>query len=523
MIAKKKIVLLCALMLSSFLLFSQSLNLSTKRYWETNSQINAKTIKSTVDGGFIVAGNANIQFGQNNYVTGFVFYNDSSGNNHWEKIYTSFGNTFSFETVAQLNDSGFIAGGTMFNPITNKLGGALLKLDKNGNEIWKKTISDSLDAEIVISDLLIDSDTSFISIAKKTGANDGNFIIRMDTSGTILWQKSFETQGTDKVEFNSLKHASDKSLFIAGSLISSNNQSGFLMRLDSIGDVIWMLKNNYPNSSFTDILIDSNQLFCRNSTYYGEVILSSFDYNGSSLWNVKVQENDLNFGPVELSRRRLSYDVDSNLIIYCSSFSYSIFSRFSREGNYMDAISGPGTSQGIEFYSNGSCALLMGGPAYGIKSSLITNNHFAVTRFESFNSNQSFCFGGYSSQTSNIDDSLMATNLIPSSTCATSVAMMENVTAFISIDSNCVEFLGGLEENSTTDFEVHPNPAIEYLNFSIYSLGEIPEFGILIDIFGKEVLRFQVDSSDFQLNISHLQGGMYWVKLGESVKKIIIE
>ncbi|NBU48046.1 MAG: hypothetical protein EBS34_11530, partial [Flavobacteriales bacterium] len=81
------------------------------RYWEQNSQFYARNFSTTLDGGFIVSGYATTQFGQNNYVISFVCYSDSSGQHHWENLYTNFTDTFSFETVAQLPDSSFIVGG----------------------------------------------------------------------------------------------------------------------------------------------------------------------------------------------------------------------------------------------------------------------------------------------------------------------------------------------------------------------------------------------------------------------------
>ncbi|MFM8243771.1 MAG: hypothetical protein ACKN86_13285, partial [Crocinitomicaceae bacterium] len=103
-----------------------------------------------------------------------------------------------------------------------------------------------------------------------------------DTSGNILWQKSFEALGAEKIEFNAIKQAADKSIFITGTLISGSDQAGVLLRLDSLGNLLWIKKNAYSNSNFTDLLIDNDHLFCRNSTTnFGDVILSSFDYNGN--------------------------------------------------------------------------------------------------------------------------------------------------------------------------------------------------------------------------------------------------
>jgi hypothetical protein len=519
---KSKIYLILSILANGLTIFSQQTDLSTRRYWEANSQLNAKTLKSTSNNGYVVAGNADIQFGQTNYVAGFVFYSDSTGSNHWEKAYSSFGNTFAFQTIAQLADSGFIAGGNMFNPITNQLGGALLKLDQQGNEIWKKSISDSSGADIVVSDLLVESDTSFLLVAKKTGESDGNYIIRMDSAGNILWQNSFEMPGNDKIELNSLKQSSDKSLFIVGTLISNSNQSGLLMRLDSLGNIVWAVKNNYPNSSFTDLLLDSNQLFCRNTTTFGEAILHAFDLNGNSLWNLKLPESEDNFGPFVLGKRKLIFDADSNIVVYSSNFSFSSFYRFSKEGNYIDGLYGFGSSQAIDFYPNGTCSILMSGPAFGVKSSLIMNNHFAITRLENFNSIQTSCLWGSQAQGAIFTDNTTTINLIPSTNCTVSTAMMENVSAFISIDNNCVEFLGSVGEINQLDFEVSPNPANNLIQLSINSNEALYNKGSLVNSLGKEVLSFSIYHSKQSIDVSAVQSGVYWLKIGNKSKKVII-
>jgi hypothetical protein len=164
----------------------------------------------------------------------------------------------------------------------------------------------------------------------------------------------------------------------------------------------------------------------------------------------------------------------------------------------------------------------MSGPAYGVKSSLITNNHFAVTQFENFNSNQSSCFWGYQSQKINITDSLTAISLLPSSVITVSIAMMENVTAFISIDTNCVEFLGSIDEIAINDFEISPNPTNELIQLSINSTGELPSNGYLVDALGNEVLHIKINSSQETIDASKVHSGIYWLKIGDKSKKVII-
>ncbi|MCF8410868.1 MAG: hypothetical protein K9G31_06175, partial [Crocinitomicaceae bacterium] len=106
-------LLLLILLSWPILFFAQTSDSRTQKYWENSSHLNAKGMIVTMDKGFAVVGSTDIFFGPP-YIGGFIFYSDSSGNNHWEKIYTSFGNVFSFESIIQLPDSSFIAGGKMF-------------------------------------------------------------------------------------------------------------------------------------------------------------------------------------------------------------------------------------------------------------------------------------------------------------------------------------------------------------------------------------------------------------------------
>jgi hypothetical protein len=295
------------------------------------------------------------------------------------------------------------------------------------------------------------------------------------------------------------------------------------MRLDSLGNYLWVKKNTYANSTFTDLLLDSDQLFCRNATGFGEVIVSSFDFNGNSLWNLKFPENeDLN-GPYSPGKRKLIFDTDSNIVTYSSNFSFSSFNRSTREGINIDGIYGFGSCQGIDFYPNGSCSILMSGPAYGVKSSLITNNHFAVTRLENFNSNQSSCLWQNMALGTTISDNTTDISLSTSSICTSSTAMMENVTAFISIDNNCVEFLGSINEISINDFQFSPNPTDENIQLSINSTDKLPVNGYILNAIGKEVLIFKINSANEIIDVSPLGSGIYWVKIGDSTKKLILE
>lgn len=100
---------------------------------------------------------------------------------------------------------------------------------------------------------------------------------------------------------------------------------------------------------------------------------------------------------------------------------------------------------------------------------------------------------------------------------------MENVTAFISIDNNCVEFLGSINEISINDFQFSPNPTDENIQLSINSTDKLPVNGYILNAIGKEVLIFKINSANEIIDVSPLGSGIYWVKIGDSTKKLILD
>ena len=522
-------LIICFINLFSFLIHSQQFDVNTKRFYESNSHLNVRDIQITRDNGFVVVGNAQIQFGQQNYVGSFIFYNDSSSvissNYHWEKVYTTFGNVedFSFEKVQELPDSSLIVAGKMFNLMSNTYGGALLRIDRNGNEIWKKSLEIGNNEPTIISDIYIESDTTFLIVGSKMGASNQSYLCRIDLSGNLVWQKSFSLEGANILELFSLEKLQNGPIILSGKgFVDPMYPHGILIMLDSLGNVSWSIQNDQIYSSFTDVITDQNTIYCRNIDSDGKYVnsVSAFDLAGNNLWNYSISDAEMN---ISNNRRKIHFDQDSNLVVYYSNFSYGNFHRLSRQGNYIGEFAAMGVAQGIEIdKEDGKVLVLSSGPSYGVKSSLVLTNHFAVTKLDNIQSSQSGCIWNYSSNSAQGLATFTNINLLPADSCILSNAMMEDVTVFITIDNNCVEFLGGLEEDKMLDFEVFPNPTSQIATIRLAESMGINNLGSILNMLGDEVLTFKISTTETLLDLSTLLPGLYWIKIGDSIQKIML-
>lgn len=522
-------LIICFINLFSFLIHSQQFDVNTKRFYESNSHLNVRDIQITRDNGFVVVGNAQIQFGQQNYVGSFIFYNDSSSvissNYHWEKVYTTFGNVedFSFEKVQELPDSSLIVAGKMFNLMSNTYGGALLRIDRNGNEIWKKSLEIGNNEPTIISDIYIESDTTFLIVGSKMGDSNQSYLCRIDSSGNLVWQKSFSLEGANILELFSLEKLQNGPIILSGKgFVDPMYPHGILIMLDSLGNVSWSIQNDQIYSSFTDVITDQNTIYCRNMDSDGKYVnsVSAFDLAGNNLWNYSISDAEMN---ISNNRRKIHFDQDSNLVVYYSNFSYGNFHKLSRQGNYIGEFAAMGVAQGIEIdKEDGKVLVLSSGPSYGVKSSLVLTNHFAVTKLDNIQSSQSGCIWNYSSNSAQGLATFTNINLLPADSCILSNAMMENVTVFITIDNNCVEFLGGLEEDKMLDFEVFPNPTSQIATIRLAERMGINNLGSILNMLGDEVLTFKISTTETLLDLSTLLPGLYWIKIGDSIQKIML-
>jgi len=197
----------------------------------------ARSVVSTSDGGFVVAGETT-SFGAVNSDF-LVFKVDSSGNISWARTFGGSGDDWA-NSVAQTSEGGFIVSGA-----TNSFGVAkddalIIKLSSSGDVQWAKTFG-GIDVDWAFP-LIQTSDGGF-AVAGETGSfgagNSDFFITKIDPSGTALWTKTYG--GADNEWAFSIVQTSDGDFILTGGTMSygSGGIDCLIMKTSPTGDLIW--------------------------------------------------------------------------------------------------------------------------------------------------------------------------------------------------------------------------------------------------------------------------------------------
>ncbi len=190
----------------------------------------------------------------------FIIRLDQNGNVLWNKTYGGKRTDFGSCLVRMSDNSLLVTGWTSSNDGTFKgmNYGAddvfLLKLDQNGNVLWKKTFGGS-DQDLGRS--VIATADGGILIAGETESNNGDFegmnrgsadifVIKVDSDGVVQWKKTFG--GNHRERVTDITSTSDGGILITGETESNDGDFNgmkkgeydiFVIKLDGNGVQLW--------------------------------------------------------------------------------------------------------------------------------------------------------------------------------------------------------------------------------------------------------------------------------------------
>ncbi|MBR9915519.1 MAG: T9SS type A sorting domain-containing protein [Algicola sp.] len=266
----------------------------------------AYSIVHTNDGGFVMAGyalsdggNVTDHNGQRDF---WIVKSDAQGVLQWEKAYGG-NNAETAYSIKQTNDNGFIVTGvtaSVNGDITENFGYDdiwILKLDASGNLEWQKSYGDG-DTERAW-EILQTSDGGYVLAGYSwlgTSHKEG-IVIKIDAAGNIEWQNlySFDNNGNNE-EFHSIKQTSDGGYIVAGETFVFeelvNPPQYWVIKLNAMGDIEW-------NKRYGGTNIDS-AWHVQQTTDNGYIVLgysysNDEDVSGNhgleDIWVIKLDSN----------------------------------------------------------------------------------------------------------------------------------------------------------------------------------------------------------------------------------------
>jgi hypothetical protein len=288
-------------------------NVSWQKAYGGSSDDIPNSIKQTADGGYIVAGRTQ-SYGEGG-LDAWVIKLDSSGNRAWQKTFGGTGSNDAAYCVVQNGDGDYyLAGWTDSYGVGGSIDYWIIKLNSAGNILWEKSIGGS--GYDTPYSCCLASDGGIVTVG---GGNVGAggydvWVVKLDSSGAIVWQKAFGGSADDMGLC--IRRTSDDGFIVAGFTKSygAGNQDFWVLKLDSSGNLVW-------NKTYGGSVVD--WAFAVEQTIDGGYIVvgrtDSFGV-GTDAWILKLNST----GGIEWQRRYGS-----------SGFEYAYTVRQAADGSYM--------------------------------------------------------------------------------------------------------------------------------------------------------------------------------------------
>lgn len=476
-------------------------------------------VKQTSDDGFIMVGEIWPGAWGSGDVQNCLLKTDEEGEVVWMKTYTE-GFAGIAQFVQQTFDQGFIVtGGTSLDSSAGT-DVYLMKTDASGNTQWIKkyaagrgySVQQTSDGGYIVSGFVTDT------------INDGSsmYLIKTDANGDTLWTRRYPGFWGKSVE-----QTIDGGYVVVGHQGLFGQEDIYLIRTDSVGDTLWTstYKGLGGEEAYVVQQTPDGGFIIAGNTGFGNCL------NISPCYDVLLLKIDADGGPAQWAK---TYKFGSEI-----EFGFSMLQ--TTDGGYVLSGSTYNTSSGQQdayLMKTNNTGGVLWTKLYGSDSSDVSNSVDQTADGGFILGGWTTGFGVPESKKTNIylikTDSLgnsgcneisitpTVSNLVPVSGnpggIVASVPGQDTVVIVtindVITDSTLCKTIGIAEENQTLKIvSVYPNPTTGI--FTVQgATGEIQVY----DLFGRLVLR----TNKREVDMSSYPAGIYMVKAGEAVRKLIV-
>ena len=235
---KLLLILLCLPMIGFGQGFIKAYDSGSTSYSEGHS------IKQTSDGGYILVGNTRIQPVWDDQYVIFLIKIDSNGNEIWRQTFGP-GHNLEGNCVIETNDGGFVIAtkiDSSFSGSHDKKVG-LIKVDNLGNNLWSRFFIGSGGYSLIETG---NNELVLLTQQKDNiwqAPDPSNVLIKTDELGNQLWSLSLGQEGSDLYEA-SLQETNMGDFIITIATGGDN----WLIKVDTNGNEVWSKEHSYNNS-----------------------------------------------------------------------------------------------------------------------------------------------------------------------------------------------------------------------------------------------------------------------------------
>ena len=212
-------------------------NIEWEKTFDKDENDVAYSIIQTKDGGYAIAGSTGFKlWGEANC---WVIKLDAKGNMEWEN---SFGGTGWDEiySIVQNKDGSFVTTGCVWSKGAGRGDIYVAKLNKNGDLLWDKIFGGSENDE---AHSVIQTDDGGYAVAGFTVLEDTGdrdiWVIKLDKDGNKVWDKTLG--GTSEDWANSIIQNKNGNYVVAGwtKSMGAGKTDVWIVKLDKRGDLVW--------------------------------------------------------------------------------------------------------------------------------------------------------------------------------------------------------------------------------------------------------------------------------------------
>lgn len=272
----------------------------------------------TADNGIVAAG-ATLSYGAG-FVDALVIKLDSAGNTEWNFTYgkSNFDRAIS---VIQLQNGNYFVTGSCKDSGSADENILLMKLDNSGTLLWSKTYGTTgTDIPSPLDGLQQTTDGGFVVAGISDFLNNSYsidaYILRLDSLGDTLWTRGF--RGTFSDQAFSVKQTFDGGFIISGRTNSFGNNvmDAMLIKLDSTGNTQWMKR-------FAGVFWDEGQAV-KQAADSGYIVAGATTSGGAGDYDMMAFKTD-GSGNLQWAKTIGGFTVDAGTsVVQCADGNFAV-------------------------------------------------------------------------------------------------------------------------------------------------------------------------------------------------------
>ncbi len=307
-----------------------------------------------------------------------VFMNSVSGQEIYRTIHD---NRFmdKVNAIIQTTDGNYLLAGQTVSAGEAIMKGLILKVDENGQIIWKKELGINSSRWLEIFDVEESSDHTYVLTGREQANNSSSFdlfLCRISQDGDLLWEKLHgDTSGETGYKLLSLK---DNSIIVAGNSSSTGNGGDkmLVVRFDGNGGLVWSktIGDAQPAEAYHLIALKDHAILlvgtcgnCKKMTK--NLSLVKMDGNGNTIWKKVIESPhcQVGFDAIEDNKGNIIVSGISKKEKICRN--YLMFAQISSGGklNWQEDLKMDGCVGKTSIVSSDGEGFFIGGTLYNFE------------------------------------------------------------------------------------------------------------------------------------------------------------